>query len=176
MWTDEIFIDALTDALLQLESTAAIREWAASAPFDGQSAPSESYADLRAMCMKVIAETAVVCEQRDALVAENSALIAGNSALVAENSALVVAENSARIAENTAVKVENLKLKIQKALHEKSAPDTERTKEGEESSLDREPAQDPAQDFDPTLRHAGIRHTDGPCIDTACANAIDNGE
>jgi hypothetical protein len=50
--------------------------------------------------MKVIAETAVVCEQRDALVAENSALIA----------------------ENTAVKVENLKLKIQKALHEKSAP------------------------------------------------------
>jgi hypothetical protein len=53
------------------------------------------------MCMKVIAETAVVCEQRDALVAENSALVAENSALDAEN--------SARIAENTAVKVENLK-------------------------------------------------------------------
>jgi hypothetical protein len=43
------------------------------------------------MCTKVIAETAVVCEQRDALVAENSAL-----------------------------KAENLKMKIQKALHEKA--------------------------------------------------------
>jgi cell division protein FtsB len=50
------------------------------------------------MCTKVIAETAVVCEQRDALVAENSALIAENSAL----------------------KAENLKMKIQKALHEKA--------------------------------------------------------
>ncbi|KAJ7735229.1 hypothetical protein B0H14DRAFT_3516918 [Mycena olivaceomarginata] len=186
MWSDEIFIDALSDALIQrtrpalydqldvvttvtdqrlkAESTAAIREWASGHEFKVSVSDSDanrlqqghappSCAELRDMCTKVIAETAVVCEQRDALVAENSALIAENSAL----------------------KAENLKMKIQKALHEKAIMDTKCTEEGEESSPDREPVQDfeacifpvltqLVSDAQPTLRHAGtLRTDDGPC-------------
>ncbi|KAJ7738884.1 ribosomal protein S6e-domain-containing protein [Mycena olivaceomarginata] len=194
MWSDEIFIEALSDALIQrtrpalydqldvvttvtdqrlkAESTAAIREWASADLADDSDSDSEdefkvsvtptclqqghappSCAELRDMCTKVIAETAVVCEQRDALVAENSALIAENSAL----------------------KAENLKMKIQKALHEKAIMDTKCTEEGEESSPDREPVQDfeacifpvltqLVSDAQPTLRHAGtLRTDDGPC-------------
>ncbi|KAJ7814831.1 hypothetical protein B0H14DRAFT_2603873 [Mycena olivaceomarginata] len=138
MWTDEIFINALSDALIQrtrpalydqldvvttatdqrlkVESTAAICKWVASADLEDSDSELQDEskdsisgtidrlrlqlyddrqpppcADLCAMCMKVIAETVVVCEEGDALVAENSAL-----------------------------KAKNLKMKIQKALHEKS--------------------------------------------------------
>ncbi|KAJ7360796.1 hypothetical protein DFH08DRAFT_931124 [Mycena albidolilacea] len=157
MWTDEIFIGALSDALVQRTRPALYDQLdvdlADNLDSEDESkdstqgdAPSSSYAELRAMCTQVMAETALVCEQRNTLVAENNSL-----------------------------KAENSKMKIQKALYER-ARDKKRTKEGEESSPDRKPVQDfeayifpvltqlVADDAQPILCHAGTLCTDdGPC-------------